>query len=153
MACCLLATSHHLNQCWLRCVLMRAISPQVLMIKICCVSSEITLLKSLPHLPATIELNNIKGKLYRIQMFCGWKWCGKMMLVAILTKFSNDNDLWRVQFYEHCAQEVFNPSPPSDTYRRQWNGPALVQVITCWQFGTKPLLEPMLAYCQLDSWE
>ena len=27
------------------------------------------------------------------------------------------------------------------------------QVMTCYLFGAKPLPEPMLAYCQLDSWE
>ena len=36
---------------------------------------------------------------------------------------------------------------------RQWTGSALVQVIACRLFGTKPLPEPMLAYCQLYSWE
>ena len=35
----------------------------------------------------------------------------------------------------------------------QWTGPSWVQVMTCHLFGTKPLPEPMLAYCQLDSWE
>ena len=32
-------------------------------------------------------------------------------------------------------------------------GSALVQVMPCRLFGTKPLPEPMLAYCQLDHWE
>ena len=35
----------------------------------------------------------------------------------------------------------------------QWTGLALVQVMACHLFGTKPLPEPMLAYCQLDSWK
>ena len=35
----------------------------------------------------------------------------------------------------------------------QWIGSALVQKMTCHLFGTKPLLEPMLDYCWLDSWE
>ena len=34
-----------------------------------------------------------------------------------------------------------------------WTGSALVQVMACRLFGTKPLPEPMLVYCQLDSRE
>ena len=44
-------------------------------------------------------------------------------------------------------------SPYSAAYMRQWTGSALVQVMACRLYGTKPLPEPMLAYCQLDSWE
>ena len=46
-----------------------------------------------------------------------------------------------------------NPFPPSAAYMRQWTGSSLVQVMACRLFGAKPLTEPMLAYCQLDSWE
>ena len=38
-------------------------------------------------------------------------------------------------------------------YTRQWTGSAFVQVIACRLFGAKPLPEPMLANCQMDSWE
>ena len=44
-------------------------------------------------------------------------------------------------------------SPPSAVYIRPWTGPELVQLMACRQLGTKPLPEPMLAYCQLDPWE
>ena len=44
-------------------------------------------------------------------------------------------------------------SPPSAAYMRQWSGSAFVQDMACRLFGTKPLPESMLAYCQLDSWE
>ena len=58
-------------------------------------------------------------------------------------------------FLAHIARVHidFNPSPPSAAYMRRWTGSALVQVMACRLFGAKPLLEPMLAYCQLDSWE
>ena len=46
-----------------------------------------------------------------------------------------------------------NSSPPSAAYIRQWIGSALVQVMACRLFGAKPLPEPMLTCCQLDSWE
>ena len=48
---------------------------------------------------------------------------------------------------------TFNSSPSSATYMRQWTRSTLVQVMVCCLFGAKPLPEPMLAYCQLDSWE
>ena len=40
-----------------------------------------------------------------------------------------------------------NPSPPSAAYTFQWTMSALVQAMACRLFGTKPLLEAMLAYC------
>ena len=33
------------------------------------------------------------------------------------------------------------------------NEPALVQIMACQLAGAKPLSEPMLEYCWLDSWE
>ena len=36
---------------------------------------------------------------------------------------------------------------------RRWTGPSLIQVMACRLFGAKPLSEPMLANCQLDSCE
>ena len=35
----------------------------------------------------------------------------------------------------------------------QWTGSSLVQVMACRLFGARPLPEPMLVYCPLDSWE
>ena len=46
-----------------------------------------------------------------------------------------------------------NSSPPSAAYMRQWIGSALVQIMACRLFGTKPLSKPMLGYCLLDPWE
>ena len=46
-----------------------------------------------------------------------------------------------------------NSSPPSAAYMRQWTRSALVQVMACRMFGAKPAPEPMLVYCQLDSWQ
>ena len=48
---------------------------------------------------------------------------------------------------------VFNSSPPSAAYMRQWTGSSLDQVMACRLFSAKPLPEPMLVYVQLDSWE
>ena len=49
--------------------------------------------------------------------------------------------------------QCVNAYPPSAAYMRQWTGSTLVQVMACRLFGAQPLPEPMLAYCQLDSWE
>ena len=46
-----------------------------------------------------------------------------------------------------------SPSSAAYIYLRQWTGSALVQVMACRLFGAKPLPEPMLAYCRLDSWD
>ena len=42
---------------------------------------------------------------------------------------------------------------PSAAYMCQWTRSALVQVMAWCLFGTKPLPESTLAYCQLDFWE
>ena len=49
--------------------------------------------------------------------------------------------------------QLVNSSPPSAAYTRRWTGSSLVQVMACRLFGAKPLPEPMLVYCQLDSWK
>ena len=46
-----------------------------------------------------------------------------------------------------------NSLPPSAAYMRQWIGSALVQIMTCRLFGTKPLSKPMLGYYQLGPEE
>ena len=45
------------------------------------------------------------------------------------------------------------PRAISQRAPNQWTGSTLVQVMACRLFGAKPLPEPMLAYCWLDSWE
>ena len=48
---------------------------------------------------------------------------------------------------------LLNSSPPSAAYMRWSTGSSLVQAMACRLFCAKPLPEPMLLYCQLDSWE
>ena len=62
----------------------------------------------------------------------------------------NDNGL---QLDGIITEIRVNSSPPTAAYTRQWNGSALVQAMACRLFGAKPLPEPMLVYCHLDSWE
>ena len=40
-----------------------------------------------------------------------------------------------------------------NSYMRHWTGSSLVHVMACCLFGAKPLPEPMMAYCQFDSWK
>ena len=46
-----------------------------------------------------------------------------------------------------------NSSPLSVAYMRHWTVLALVKIMACRLFGSKPLSKPMLVYCQLDPWE
>ena len=67
---------------------------------------------------------------------------------------------WVSSIVEMCSRfchsfYVLSHLLPSAAYTsmRQWTGSALVHVTTCRLFGAKPLPEPTLTYCQLDSWE
>ena len=51
------------------------------------------------------------------------------------------------------SDNAINSSTPWATFMRQWIGSSLVQIMACRLFGAKPLSEPMLVYCQLDSWK
>ena len=48
---------------------------------------------------------------------------------------------------------MLDSSPPSATYMHQWTGSSLIQLMAWHLFDAKPLPEPMLPYCQLDSWK
>ena len=52
-----------------------------------------------------------------------------------------------------CTYIFINSSSPSAAYMHQWTGPQLAEVMALNLFGAESLPEPMLAYCQLDSWE
>ena len=60
-----------------------------------------------------------------------------------------------VTWWHNYTEEVFNSSAPNAAYMRQWSVsvPSLVHVMACHLFGAKPLSEPMLVYCQLNSRE
>ena len=50
--------------------------------------------------------------------------------------------------HQWLGLSLINSSPPSAAYMHHWTGSALVQVMACHLFGTKPLPEPMLTYSQ-----
>ena len=47
----------------------------------------------------------------------------------------------------------FNHLRPRDAYMRQENKPSLVQIMACRLVGAKPLSEPKMEFCQLNTWE
>ena len=53
----------------------------------------------------------------------------------------------------YTCKNIFNSSPPSAAYMRQCIGSALIEIMACRLFGTQPLSQPMLGYCQLDPCE
>ena len=61
--------------------------------------------------------------------------------------------LWTVLGCIVSMYNQINSSPSGAAYMHQWTGSALVEIMASCLFGAKPLPEPMLAYCQLDSWE
>ena len=66
--------------------------------------------------------------------------------------------LWYLSMFHECAHYLiklvsFNSLRPSDEYMSQYTRPILDQIMACGLIGTKPLSEPVLAYCQLNPWE
>ena len=64
-------------------------------------------------------------------------------MFPITCKIKNFGALNLYNLKQHLS-DIFNSSPPSATYMRQWIGSALVQIMVCRLFGAK------LGYCQLD---
>ena len=58
---------------------------------------------------------------------------------------------WCVMLY--FVINILPTSTPSAKYMHQLSGSSLVQVMACCLSSTKPLPEPLLPYCELDSWE
>ena len=52
-----------------------------------------------------------------------------------------------------CNTMSINSFPPSAAYIREWIRSALVQIMVCRLFGTKPLSKPVLGCCQLHPME
>ena len=66
-------------------------------------------------------------------------------------KFSNKNNLHFTQMPSIFL--AVNSSPPSaaNMHQRIWS--ALIQIMACHLFSTKPLSKPILSYCQMDPWQ
>ena len=81
-------------------------------------------------------------------------WCMKPHLWA---QSGNIRICWQTSIFVKCKWMLLwnyiNSSPPSAAYMHQWIRSALVQIMACRLFSTKPLSEPMLGYCQLDPFE
>ena len=71
-----------------------------------------------------------------------------IMISTLISKFQqiqNHTLLWWLQW--------INSSAPRAAYMHQWIGSALVQIMACRLFSTKPLSKPRLVYFQLDPQE
>ena len=80
-----------------------------------------------------------------------WAWINGTVLyheTGARSRSDFHEDLFTIWF---CS--IFNSSPPSAAYIRQWTGLVLVQIMACRLDGAKPLSEPLLTYCQLDPKE
>ena len=49
--------------------------------------------------------------------------------------------------YSRLSTTNVNSSPPNAAYMCQWIGYALIQIMACHLFGSKPLYKPMLDNC------
>ena len=67
------------------------------------------------------------------------------ILANILT--NGDSIYWRIYASSGLTRL------PLGLHMRQWIRSALVEIIACRLFSTKPLSEPMLEYCELDPYK
>ena len=128
MAWCRQATSHYLNHCWHRPIMPYGFTrPQ--------------------------WVNKRSGSLTLIGTQ-DTSWNGAYHLVAIAGFITLvPYPPYRVTVPSWKNWVDVNSSPPSAACMRQWTGSALVQIMAYCLFDAKPLPEPMLNYCQLDTYE
>ena len=69
--------------------------------------------------------------------------------ISVLVPDSNNSIADALELLQPCI----NLSLPSAAHMCQWTRSALVHVMACHLFSTKPLPEPTLIYCQLDPQE
>ena len=65
-----------------------------------------------------------------------------------------ENVVWKmvaILSRSQCVIPMIILLRPSDAYMRQQTIPSLVQIMACRLFGDKPLSEPMIVYCQMES--
>ena len=84
-----------------------------------------------------------------------------LLLISSMWKLTRDartNSICCVNVYIHYikstdARTHINSLRPSDAYMHQETKSSLVQIMAFRLFGTKPLSEPTVTYCQLDPKE
>ena len=85
-----------------------------------------------------------------------WSWCRQTqyVIIWIINSLLSPQLIYRLTLLPNPTPQTLNSSPaPSATYMHQRTGSAMFQVMACRLFGAKPLPEPNLAYCQLNTWE
>ena len=79
----------------------------------------------------------------------GDKSLSEAMMVSLLTHICITRPQWVKGLLNQSV--ILLTHLPLVPYMRQWTGSALLQVMACRLFGAKPLPEPILNYCQLDT--
>ena len=149
MACCLTASSHNLNQCWLisKGVLWYShesiIWQQVLMNLICNMCMEIILFELLQHFPGANEINGhnvciyfagmMKNKHYNLCNCCTNVLSNPIIIKTLEVTIQK----WRLSSCKHTDRKMDRQVDSTITHKH-WFGNGLVPS------GNKPLPEPML---------
>ena len=143
MACCHRATSHYFNQCW------SFIDKNLRNLW------DYTQLHIFPKSVLWISNLGIKlmCKCVAENHVCSGDYFTDdfAILIWIQDKFHFFGMNWYTQSV--AVTWLINSSPPRAAYKCQWTVSALVQIMACRLYGTKPLSEPMLDHYQLDPWE
>ena len=113
------------------------------------------------HFPGNLRSNNPDEYLSKEK---GWMTKAQLKIISLLENHSNivsDQSCFELYVSIYLlsgnstmfSAKLLNLSPPSTAYMRQRIGSALVQIMACRLFGTKPLSKLMLVYCQLNPKE
>ena len=90
-----------------------------------------------------------------VHLFTYWKYTESMWLISHVRQgcFNGNRSVVRSSLtqWSNPQRAQVKSSPLSAAYMRQWTRTALVQVIACRLLSPKPLPEPILDYCWLDS--
>ena len=82
---------------------------------------------------------------------CRPKSNGELHIISFQLVLMNLLTIYFSLWWGTSDNEYINSSLPSAAYMHPWIGSALVKIMACRRLGTKPLLQPMLGYYQLDS--
>ena len=91
-----------------------------------------------------VDFNKVHGGIFAKEM---WLHCWYARVAPLALKSISVKSM----YYVMCR--YVNTSSPGAAYMHQWIRLALAKIMACCLFSIKPLSEPMLGYCQLDTEE
>ena len=123
--------------------------------------SNCDLLPGTVHHPAKYQANSwlhmaiLKSHLHHGTMHDPSKFVGQVTVATLCLRLAPSSSWQIMKFHGNMAKlgkvRHFNSLRPSDIYMHQYNIPTLLQIMAFCLFGTKPLSEPKLPYCQLEE--